>query len=92
MFEAPEDGYKYLTRFRYGAEGTNVYMDESGLQFKFFVRSHSGRRYSACEFTFYAPNTNGVVETKMRTWMNANGSRNLEHDASHPLSAPSLTQ
>lgn len=90
MFKAPESGYMHSIKFRYGREGTDADQDDPGVQFRFFVRSNGGSRHAACEFTFFAPNMNGVVETKMRSWTNPNGSRNLEHDAAHPLPEPSL--
>ena len=92
MFEAPEFGYTRSITFRYGPEGANEMTDDSGVPIRFFVRSKGGRWYSAGDYAFFAPNKDGIVTTHMRYWLNPNGSRNLEHDAAHPLPRPSLKQ
>ena len=84
MFEAPESGYTQTIKMRYGLEGTDEMQSEPGAPLRFFVRSNSGRWHCASDYSFFSPNTDGVVATKMRYWRNPNGSRNLEHDGAHP--------
>jgi len=90
MFKAPETGYAHSIKFRYGLEGADESQDDPGASLRFYVRSHSSRWHSACEFSFFSPNRKGIVETKMRFWLNPNGSRNLEHDGGRPLHATIL--
>ena len=92
MFHAPEFGYTHSIKFRYGVKGADESQDDPGAALRFFVRSNGGRWYAAREYDFYSPNSAGVVETKMRFWLNPNGSRNLEHDGGHPLPRPILAE
>ncbi len=90
MFQAPEGGYTHSIKFRYGTKGTDASQDDPGSSLRFYVQSNQGRWHSACEFSMFSPNRKGIVETKMRFWLNPSGSRNLEHDGGHPLPEPSL--
>ena len=92
MFQAPESGYTKSISFRYGPDGTDAIKGEDGAPVRFYVRSKGGRWYSARECAFFSPNENDKVRTKMLLWTNPNGSRNLEHDAAHPLDEPRLSQ
>ena len=90
MFQAPESGYTHSITFRYGPEGTDSVKGEPGAPVRFYIRSKRGRWYSAEDCAFFSPEADGTVNPKIRTWTNPNGSRNLEHDAAHPLPRPSL--
>ena len=90
MFSAPESGYAHSIKFRYGPDGTDQGLGDPGTPILFFVRSHGGRWHTASEYFFFSPNHDGRVRSKMRYWLNPSGSRNLEHDAAHPLPEPSL--
>jgi len=90
MFQAPESGYTHSITFRYGLDGPGATIGEPCALVRFYVRSKRGRWYSAEECAFFAPDEEGLQVPKIRTWTNPNGSRNLEHDAAHPLPEPSL--
>jgi len=92
MFQAPEVGYTHAIKLRYGLKGTDKSQNDPGAALRFFVRSNHGRWYAAREYDFFSPNRKGIVETKMRFWLNPNGSRNLEHDGGRPLRATNLSQ
>ncbi|MEI7911087.1 MAG: hypothetical protein WCK77_15735 [Verrucomicrobiota bacterium] len=92
LFHAPESGYSHSISIRYGPEGADEMNDESGVPFRFYMRSKGGRWHSAVEFVFFAPDQHGKVATRMRFWMNPNSSRNLEHDGAHPSPPPILTR
>ena len=91
MFRAPEAGYTHSIKLRYGLEGADESQDDPGASLRFYVQSNKGHWHSACEFSFFSPNRKGIVETKMRFWLNPSGSRNLEHDGGHPLPEPILS-
>ena len=90
MFQAPETGYAHSITFKYKQEADSEMSDDAGTPVRFYVRSRNGRWYSARECAFFLPTQDGRVRTKMLLWTNPNGSRNLEHDAAHPLPEPSL--
>ena len=90
MFEAPESGYAHSLKFRYGPVGADQGAGDPGAPLRFFTRAHQGRWHAASEYAFFAPDRNATVLTAMRFWRNPSGSRNLEHDAAHPLREPSL--
>jgi len=90
MFQAPEGGYTHSIKFRYGLEGADESQDDPGASLRFYVQSNQGRWHAAREYAFFSPNRKGIVETKMRFWLNPSGSRNLEHDGGHPLPEPIL--
>ena len=92
MFLAPASGYTHSIKFSYGMKGTDAIMGEDGAPVRFYVRSKGGRWYSAEECAFFAPNGDGTIIPKIRSWTNPNGSRNLEHDAAHPLPEPLLNE
>ncbi len=90
MFNAPESGYSDSIKFRYGPDGSDQGIGDPGIPIRFFVRSHGGRWHTAGEYLFFSPERNGMTSSKMRYWLNPSGSRNLEHDAAHPLPEPIL--
>ena len=90
MFTAPDSGYKQFIKFRYGPVGSDQGVGDKGAPLRFFVRSHSGMWHGASEYSFFSPDRIGNVVTAMRFWRNPSGSRNLEHDAAHPLPEPIL--
>jgi len=92
MFQAPASGYTHSIKFKYGMKGTDAIKGEEGAPVRFYVRSKGGRWYSAEECAFFAPKGDGTIIPKIRSWTNPNGSRNLEHDAAHPLPEPLLTE
>lgn len=92
LFRAPEVGYERVITMRYGPVGADEMVGDEGALMRFYVRSKSGRWHSAVEIGFFKPTKNGIVRSKMRHWLNPSGSRNLEHDAAHPLERPDLTK
>ena len=90
MFEAPESGYTHSIKFRYGTQGTDSVKGEAGAPARFFVRNKRGHWFTAEDCAFFSPNMDGTMIPKIRSWTNPNGSRNLEHDAAHPLPEPIL--
>ena len=90
MFMAPESGYSDSIKFRYGPDGSDQGMGDLGIPIRFFVRSHGGRWHTAAEYLFFSPEQSVRIRSKMRYWLNPSGSRNLEHDAAHPLPEPIL--
>ena len=92
MFVAPPSGYTHSIKFLYGPVGADQGAGEPGSPVRFFVRSHHGRWYGAAEYAFFSPDQDGRVRSRMGYWINPNGSRNLEHDAAHPLPEPLLNE
>jgi len=92
MFTAPESGYTHSIKFRYGPEGTDEMEGEDGKPVRFYLKCKNGRWHSAEDYAFFAPNEDGVVMARVRSWLNPSGSRNLEHDAAHPLPRPRLDE
>ena len=90
MFNAPESGYAHSIKFRYGPDGTDQGLGDPGAPIRFFARSRGGRWHTASEYSFFSPDQEGSITSKMRYWRNPSGSRNLEHDGANPLPQPSL--
>ena len=85
MFEAPEEGYERVQKFRYCPGDFRQPGD--GFPVRFFVRGKSGGWFAAVDSLFYPPNDSGEIVTKSRFWLNPSGSRNLEHDSANPIRA-----
>lgn len=92
LFTAPESGYTQSISFQFGPEGTDQHKDGPGAPVRFFVRCKNGQWHAAVESVFFAPDEAGQVVGRWRQWLNPNGSRNLEHDAAHPLPEPVLSK
>lgn len=92
LFKAPESGYTKSISFQFGPEGTDQYKDGTGAPVRFFVRCKNGQWHAAVESVFFAPDEAGQVVARWRQWLNPNNSRNLEHDAAHPLPEPEVSK